>query len=112
MVKLANFRETGMGGATLGGEGDRQIMTNSIPDTGKIVFDTRRLDPGTQEGKLKIKVYRNFGERRDGTSKGVGACGIEGVHGGPLLGARGGFVAVWDWEKGNIVRRVDVKATT
>ena len=66
-----------------------------------------------QEGKLKIKVYRNFRERKDGTPKGVGAFGIEGVHGGPLLGARGGgFVVFWDWETGEIVRRVDVEATS
>ena len=65
-----------------------------------------------QEGKLKIKVYRNFREKKDGAPKGVGAFGIEGVHGGPLLGARGGgFVVFWDWETGDIVRRVDVEAT-
>lgn len=33
------------------------------------------------------------------------------LYGGPLLGARGnGFVIFWDWETGDIVRRVDVDA--
>lgn len=65
-----------------------------------------------REGELKIKVYRNFREKKDGAPKGVGAFGIEGVHGGPLLGARGGgFVIFWDWETGEIIRRVDVEAT-
>ena len=32
-------------------------------------------------------------------------------HGGTLLGARGtGFVMFWDWESGEIVRRIDVEA--
>ena len=65
-----------------------------------------------QEGKLKIEVYRNFREKEDGAPKRVGVFSIEGVHGGPLLGARGGgFVVFWDWETGDIVRRVDVEAT-
>jgi coatomer subunit beta' len=67
-----------------------------------------------QEGRLKIRVFRNFRERKDGGGalKGVGAFALEGLHGGPLLGARaGGFVVFWDWETGEIVRRVDVEAT-
>jgi len=61
---------------------------------------------------LKSQVYRNFREKKDGAPKGVGAFSIEGGDGGPLLGARaGGFVVFWDWETGEIVRRVDVEAT-
>ena len=65
-----------------------------------------------QDGKLRSKVYRNFREKKDGAPKGVGAFSIEGVGGGPLLGARGGgFVVFWDWETRKIVRRVDVEGT-
>ncbi|KAK7434390.1 Coatomer subunit beta' [Stygiomarasmius scandens] len=41
--------------------------------------------------------------------KGVGVWSIDGVYGGTLLAARGnGFVMFWDWELGEIVRRIDV----
>ena len=63
------------------------------------------------DSKLKIKVYWNFGEKKDSAPESVGAFGAEGVHDGPLLGTRGGFVVVWDWETGDAVRRVDVEAT-
>ena len=50
-----------------------------------------------QEGKLEIKVHRHFREKKDGAPRGVGASSIEGVDGGPLLGARGGgSVIFWD----------------
>lgn len=43
--------------------------------------------------------------------KGAGSWSIDGLHGGTLLGARGaGFVMFWDWETGDIVRRIDVEA--
>jgi coatomer subunit beta' len=60
----------------------------------------RRLDLGivspgatipiriVQEGKPKIKLYWNFGEKKDDAPKGVGAFGTEGIHGGLLLGTR------------------------
>ena len=49
------------------------------------------------EGKLKVRVYKNFKERGGAGMKGVGSWSIEGLHGGPLLGARGnGFVVFWD----------------
>jgi len=36
---------------------------------------------------------------------------MESLHGGTLLGARGaGFVMFWDWESGEVVRRIDVEA--
>jgi coatomer subunit beta' len=35
---------------------------------------------------------------------------MESLHGGTLLGARGtGFLMFWDWESGEIVRRIDVE---
>lgn len=64
-----------------------------------------------QEGKAKIKVFRNFKER-PGFIKSSGTWGVEGVHGGALLAARGsGFVMFWDWETGAVVRRIEVDAT-
>ena len=62
------------------------------------------------EGRTKVRAYRNFKERSIGV-KGVGSWSMEGLHGGTLLGGRGsGFVVFWDWESGEIVRRVDVEA--
>jgi coatomer subunit beta' len=64
-----------------------------------------------QEGKSKIKVFRSFKER-SGLIKSSGTWGVEGLHGGALLGARGsGFVMFWDWETGAVVRRIEVDAT-
>ena len=63
------------------------------------------------DGRTKIKVYKNFKERGGAGIKGSGAWPIEGLHGGTLLAARGtGFVVFWDWESGEIVRRIDVDA--
>lgn len=63
------------------------------------------------EGKSKLRVYRNFKER-PGLIKSSGSWAVEGIHGGPLLGARGnGFVMFWDWETGAVVRRIEVDAT-
>jgi coatomer subunit beta' len=63
------------------------------------------------ESKTKIKVYKNFRERNGAGMRGVGSWGMDGLHGGSLLGARGsGFVMFWDWESGEIVRRIDVDA--
>ena len=80
-------------------------VEDATPEDARIPLPPREL------GSKEIKVYRNCREKKDGASKDAGACGIHGVHGGPMLGARGGIVVVWDWETGNIVRRVDVKAT-
>jgi coatomer subunit beta' len=53
------------------------------------------------ESKVKLKVFKNF--------KGRPGTGMKGF--GTLLGARGnGFVMFWDWESGEIVRRIDVEA--
>jgi coatomer subunit beta' len=63
------------------------------------------------ESKVKLKVFKNFKERTGVGMKGVGSWSIESLHGGTLLGARGnGFVMFWDWESGEIVRRIDVDA--
>jgi len=63
------------------------------------------------EGKLQIHVFKNFKERPGPTMKGLGSWIIDGLHGGALLGARGNtFVVFWDWETGEIVRRIDVEA--
>lgn len=44
--------------------------------------------------------------------KGAGSWAIEGLSGGTFLGARAsGFVLFWDWETGEIVRRIEVDAT-
>ena len=43
--------------------------------------------------------------------KGSGSWSMESLHCGTLLGVRGnGFVMFWDWESGEIVRRIDVEA--
>lgn len=63
------------------------------------------------ENKVKMRVYKNFKERGGASMKGAGSWSIDGLHGGTLLGARGaGFVMFWDWETGEIVRRIDVDA--
>ncbi|KAF9260701.1 coatomer protein [Marasmius fiardii PR-910] len=63
------------------------------------------------ENKIKLKIYKNFKERGAAGMKGSGGFNLEAVYGGPLLGARGnGFVMFWDWESGEIVRRIDVDA--
>ncbi|KAL7413116.1 putative ER to Golgi transport-related protein [Mrakia frigida] len=71
------------------------------------------LDSNTyavQEGKSRVRVYRNFKERA-GLIKSGSGWAVEGIHGGVLLGARGnGFVIFWDWETGAVVRRIEVDA--
>lgn len=63
------------------------------------------------EGRSKLRVYKNFKERAGAGMKGVGGWFMDGLHGGSLLGARGsGFVVFWDWESGEVVRRIDVDA--
>ncbi|KAJ3482906.1 hypothetical protein NLI96_g6658 [Meripilus lineatus] len=63
------------------------------------------------ESKLKLKVFKNFRERGGAGMKGAGSWPLDGIHGGTLLGARGsGFVVFWDWESGEIVRRIEVDA--
>jgi coatomer subunit beta' len=65
------------------------------------------------ESKTKLKIYKNFKERTGGpVMKGAGSWAIEGLSGGAYLAARGsGFVLFWDWESGEIVRRIEADAT-
>lgn len=63
------------------------------------------------EGRTKVRVYKAFRERTTAPMKGAGSWALDGLHGGPLLGARGsGVVVFWDWETGEVVRRIDVDA--
>ncbi|OSC97980.1 coatomer beta [Trametes coccinea BRFM310] len=63
------------------------------------------------EGKMKLRVYKNFRERTGAGMKGAGSWVVDGIHGGTLLAARGpGFVVFWDWETGEVVRRIEVDA--
>ncbi|QRW16534.1 coatomer subunit beta [Rhizoctonia solani] len=49
---------------------------------------------------------------REAASQGLGGWAIDGLHGGTLLSARSGagFVVFWDWESGEIVRRIEADA--
>lgn len=66
------------------------------------------------ESRTKLKVFKNFKEKSVGLGggmKGAGTFPIEAIYTGPVLGARGpGYVMFWDWETGEIVRRIDVDA--
>src|ERR1700742_4087201 len=51
------------------------------------------------KSKVALKLYKNFKE----AGKGI-------KYGGPLLGARGNvFMMFWDWDSGEVVRRIDVE---
>lgn len=63
------------------------------------------------EGNSRVKLFKNFKEKPGAGLKGAGGWAVQGLHGGTLLVARGsGFVVFWDWESGEVVRRVDVEA--
>ncbi|KAF8165977.1 coatomer protein [Crassisporium funariophilum] len=63
------------------------------------------------ESKVKLRLFKNFKERAGTGMKGVGGWAMDALSGGPLLGARGsGCVVFWDWESGEVVRRIDVDA--
>ncbi|KAI5120315.1 hypothetical protein M0805_000375 [Coniferiporia weirii] len=63
------------------------------------------------EGRTKLRIFKGFKERGGAGMKGVGSWPIEGLHGGALLSARSSsFVMFWDWESGEIVRRIDVES--
>ncbi|KAH6908239.1 coatomer protein [Coprinopsis sp. MPI-PUGE-AT-0042] len=68
------------------------------------------------ESKVKLKLYKNFKEKTGGAGtgaimKGAGSFAVDQIYTGTLLGGRGnGFVIFWDWETGEIVRRIDVDA--
>ncbi|GAA96135.1 uncharacterized protein L969DRAFT_84004 [Mixia osmundae IAM 14324] len=61
-----------------------------------------------RETNTKIKVFRNFKERPGLVTIGYTASG---VYGGALLSVKGsGFVDFYDWDNGNLVRRIEVDA--
>ncbi|KAJ3570475.1 hypothetical protein NP233_g4378 [Leucocoprinus birnbaumii] len=63
------------------------------------------------ESRMKLKVFKNFKEKGGAGMKGAGSFPVEAIYTGPVLGARGpGYVMFWDWETGEIVRRIDVDA--
>ncbi|KAF9554871.1 coatomer protein [Agrocybe pediades] len=63
------------------------------------------------ESRVRLRVYRNFKERPGVGMKGAGSWSVDAIFGGPVLGAKGsGFVVFWDWETGEVVRRIEVDA--
>ncbi|KAF8595407.1 coatomer protein [Ceratobasidium sp. AG-I] len=64
------------------------------------------------EGKSRVKLFKNFKEKTGAGLKGLGGWVIDGLHGGTLLSARSGagFVVFWDWESGEIIRRIEADA--
>ena len=62
-----------------------------------------------RESGLSVKVFRNFKER---TTINVGFQ-AEGLSGGVLLGVKGqGGIGLFDWETGQLVRRIEVDPKT
>ncbi|KXN81850.1 Coatomer subunit beta' [Leucoagaricus sp. SymC.cos] len=62
------------------------------------------------ESKTKMKVFKNFKEKT-GVMKGAGSLVLDALYSGPVLAGKGpGYVMFWDWETGEIVRRIDVDA--
>lgn len=60
-----------------------------------------------RESATKVKVFKNFKERPGLLPK--LNYSAEGIYGGALLGVRGnGFLNFYDWENGQVVRRIDV----
>ncbi|KAG1852512.1 WD40-repeat-containing domain protein [Suillus subluteus] len=67
--------------------------------------DANEVAVGFDEGIVVTK------ERGDAGMKGAGSWAADAIYEGPVLGAHGkGFVIFWDWESGEIVRRIDVDA--
>ena len=58
-----------------------------------------------RESALSVKIFRNFKER---ATVNVGFQ-AEGLSGGVLLGVKGqGGIGLFDWETGQLVRRIEV----
>ncbi|KIM52188.1 hypothetical protein SCLCIDRAFT_32837 [Scleroderma citrinum Foug A] len=56
-------------------------------------------------------MYKNFKERGGTDMKGSRSWSVDALYCGPVLGARGKvFVVFWDWETGEVVRRINVEA--
>ncbi|KAG5354790.1 Coatomer subunit beta' [Yarrowia sp. B02] len=63
------------------------------------------------ESPSSVRVYKNFKERPLGHVD--PNFSVEGIFGGTLLGVKGhGFVAMYSWETGQLVRRIDVEGVT
>ena len=63
------------------------------------------------KNKVKVCLYKNFKERGGTGMKGSGSWSVDALYCGPVLGARGMvFVVFWDWETGEVVRRINVEA--
>ena len=62
-------------------------------------------DYAIRESALSVKIFRNFKEK---ATPNVGFQ-AEGLSGGVLLGVKGqGGVGLFDWETGQLVRRIEV----
>ncbi len=62
-----------------------------------------------RESKSSVKVFKNFKEKTSGIIDLVYAA--DKIFGGAMLGIKSeGFVSFYDWESGQLVRRVDVAA--
>lgn len=63
-------------------------------------------DYAIRESATSVKIFRNFKEKPGGLDVGFQA---EGLTGGVLLGVKGqGGIGMFDWETGNLVRRIEV----
>ncbi|CBF70445.1 coatomer subunit beta' [Aspergillus nidulans FGSC A4] len=64
-------------------------------------------DYAIRESATSVKIFKNFKEVSGGLDVGFQA---EGLTGGVLLGVRGqGGIGMFDWETGNLVRRIEVE---
>ncbi|KAL4807153.1 coatomer WD associated region-domain-containing protein [Aspergillus unguis] len=64
-------------------------------------------DYAIRESPTSVKIFKNFKEVSGGLDVGFQA---EGLTGGVLLGVRGqGGIGMFDWETGNLVRRIEVE---
>lgn len=65
-------------------------------------------DYAIRESATSVKIFRNFKERGSGGLN-VGFQ-AEGLTGGTLLGVKGqGGIGFFDWESGQLVRRIEVE---
>lgn len=63
-------------------------------------------DFAIRESSTSVKIFRKFKEKPGGLDVGFQA---EGLSGGVLLGVKGqGGIGMFDWESGNLVRRIEV----
>ncbi|ERF69663.1 Coatomer subunit beta [Endocarpon pusillum Z07020] len=63
-------------------------------------------DYAIRESPTSVKVFKNFKEKPGGIDVGFQA---EGLSGGVLLGVKGqGGIGLFEWESGNLVRRIEV----